>query len=570
MLKNDLNLKNSNFLSYIFPDYKFYEDNNKLYIENRFLEVYNLDNLKNFGYKKIYCIENPNKMLNIKKRGKCVNIFNYKDFVSPSRIKIAVDEGFKSVIKELEPQLINISPRLKISAKRGNEYERYILDIIEKKINDLELSVYKLEYKIPSLTNYEIIKKSYKAIENGYGIIYQPLIISEKKKLWGAPDFLIRSDIFNKIFPLNNIDNLYKYKNRFGYPYYIVLDVKYHSCNLLKSGELSNEKKSYMDKIQIYTYMNILSDIQGEYPKCMNVGFICGSKTIYENNIYNGIDMLGMMRVNKKLESDLIIGLNRIKEIRSVGNVIKLLKNPDFKPKRKRNYYFSQDDMYILAKKKYGYYNPDNIGLSKDNISLLLDELDNYDNKIYMDFESINLMYCLSVVDYQLKVKESNDLICQIGILDENYNSFFSKSLDDVDILENIKNCVNYIKCLGNVCIITWGNYERYNYNKLKDLYNLPSLKIIDLCSMLKKYKIFNENVSLSLKNIVPLLSKKYPKCFCNYYNELNIHNGSDASLELYNYYKTKDIKMKELIENYNYIDCLVMKEIIEWLIEME
>jgi hypothetical protein len=66
------------------------------------------------------------------------------------------------------------------------------------------------------------------------------------------------------------------------------------------------------------------------------------------------------------------------------------------------------------------------------------------------------------------------------------------------------------------------------------------------------------------------MLNSKYPKFFKNKYDNLEVENGSDASLSLDKYYKTYDKRIKDNVEEYNEIDCIVMKELVEWLNEME
>ena len=141
--------------------------------------------------------------------------------------------------------------------------------------------------------------------------------------------------------------------------------------------------------------------------------------------------------------------------------------------------------------------------------------------------------------------------------------------MKDVDIKKNIESFVKYVESLekfGTVGIVTWGNYETSRYNNLKKKYNLCELKIIDLCGLLKKNNIFDKSLSLSLKKIIPMLNDKYPESFPNIYKDLVILDGNFANLEIYDYYKTCDESIKDDIEKYNKIDCLVMLDIVNWL----
>lgn len=574
-------MKQNNFLKYMFPKYNFYQKNNNIYIEENFLNDFSIENLRDFGYKNVYLKSKPdNNLITKKRQHNHIKLFNHNKWFSPSRIKLALDEPFKILVKELLPKKITHNGISKLVCDKGNEFENYIVDELDKKLKKLnpKYNLTKLCEGHASLYNYELLRESYQAIENGDEVIYQPILFDNDTKLWGVPDFLIRSDIFCELFPNNKkyIERYKNAKNSFNKPFYIVIDVKLANCTLLRNGLLNNSKSVYLNKIQVYIYHKILSKIQGEILNT-NYGFILGGKTIYQKKNYHGIDYLGTIEIDKrKFENDINTGVNIIKEIRLKNNFRELIDDTKFHPKRCRTeYYPKTDDCYTDIRTELGFVNQVKFNVNDNNIDNIKKELKKY-KLVYVDFETLNLKLNLSPQEYQEKINEYNSQVCQIGLVIENnnkieYHSFFAEERNDEKIKDNLNKFVNYLaeiekdnkKPLG---IISWGNLEKSCYSEMSKKFNLPSLNIIDLLGMIKKNKIFDESMSLSLKKLIPMLKEKYPEDFLNDYQNLEVENGMDAFVELYNYYQKKDEKIKANIEKYNFIDCIVMKQIVEWL----
>ena len=138
---------------------------------------------------------------------------------------------------------------------------------------------------------------SYDAIKNGVPIIYQPVLMDNETKYWGVPDLLIRNDVLIDLFPLNKelVENQLQYKNSFNNYFYYIIDIKLQNNIILKNGNLTNKKSTYLNKLQIQMYYRILSKIQGELEEQNEYGFILSPRNCVIDNskIYHSMEYLG-------------------------------------------------------------------------------------------------------------------------------------------------------------------------------------------------------------------------------------------------------------------------------------
>ena len=282
-------IKNDRFLEYIFPRCKFYGNNSRIYAQSKFFDLYSANDLQQLGYQEIFDVSNPKNVLNSRKRPREMNIFNKKEFISPSRIKLYIDEPFKSMIKEIEPEKIEKYSIEMAFGDKGNEFEEYCINILEDKLSKINkfYKITKLCQTIPDLNNYNLLKDSYLAIERGDPILYQPLLLDSETKIYGCPDLLIRADIFTKLFPYNkpDVEPLLSIKNNFGNYFYLVVDIKILNSKILGNGFLSSDKKMELNKLQVYLYDRMLSRIQGTLPYPYNFGFIMSPKVVLDNQV---------------------------------------------------------------------------------------------------------------------------------------------------------------------------------------------------------------------------------------------------------------------------------------------
>ena len=560
-----------NFLNLLFPDFNIFLDSDIINIDSKFLQnfsnVLNILNIKHF------------KIIENRKRNRYQDLetfstyFDNKNWFSPSRIRLAIDEPFKILIKEKN---INIkdSNDLELLFSQGEKYEKYILNevFLKNKVN-----VRKICDLIPNVKDIKKMWETYESLMNGDEVIYQGLLIDGESKMWGSPDFLVRLDVFKRLFKKNS--DLYNFdiieiKNNFGNLFYVVIDVKFSTCNLLKNGYLNNEKKSLLNKIQVFIYQFILNKIQGKIPN-YNFGFICGLKIKDNHTISVGYEKLAPINFNNSEFDNYLLkvnnAINLIKKIRS-NTFDKLIENEEYKPKRIKDEYKDLRES-ILGE------DSSSLKINKKNIKKLLNL---FDNKllIYFDIETINKTLVSEpeeIID-DIKEGKSNTIIYQIGMYynlmgTEYYESYFSESLESKDIKYNFLKFTYKINELSKmsgeeVILLCWGNYEIINYRNLSSEIRLNKLNIIDLLKLIKENEIFS-NTSLSLKSLIKDLNKVDNKIFNESYSNCDIDSGLKASIEGYNYYQEEVKNRKEIreeIEKYNKIDCEILYKIVYWM----
>lgn len=121
------------------------------------------------------------------------------------------------------------------------------------------------------------------AMKAGVDVIYQGVLHDEGTRTYGAPDLLIRSDVLERLFPDVYESDVAWFDSRFGEQpnepiarisadalgkefHYRVVDVKFTTLHLLKSGEMSNEGSGRAYKAQLFLYNRALGRAQGYQP----------------------------------------------------------------------------------------------------------------------------------------------------------------------------------------------------------------------------------------------------------------------------------------------------------------
>jgi type III restriction enzyme len=121
------------------------------------------------------------------------------------------------------------------------------------------------------------------AMKAGVDVIYQGVLHDDSTRTYGAPDLLVRSDVLERLFPDAYENDAVRFQSRFGeLPkepiarigagglgkefHYRVVDVKFTTLHLLKSGEMSNEGSGRAYKAQLFLYNRALGRAQGYQP----------------------------------------------------------------------------------------------------------------------------------------------------------------------------------------------------------------------------------------------------------------------------------------------------------------
>ena len=133
--------------------------------------------------------------------------------------------------------------------EQGNLFEKNVFNILK---NKYENNIIQVSYNNES-QSYEKYMETIDYMKQGIDIIYQGVLHDYKKKLYGVPDLLIRTDKFNEIFnkniiiPTNN-KSLIKY-------HYVVVDIKHSTINLNCNQTFirdTNSIPAYKGQILIY------------------------------------------------------------------------------------------------------------------------------------------------------------------------------------------------------------------------------------------------------------------------------------------------------------------------------
>lgn len=111
--------------------------------------------------------------------------------------------------------------------------------------------------------------ETFEAMKKGREVIYQGVLRHAETKTYGAPDFLVRSDLLTRLFPGSLDENQVHIAapDLDGVPWhYVVLDSKFTTLHLLTNGEVGNGGSSPAYKSQLFIYNRALGDLQGYLP----------------------------------------------------------------------------------------------------------------------------------------------------------------------------------------------------------------------------------------------------------------------------------------------------------------
>lgn len=456
-------------------------------------------------------------------------------------------------------------------------------------------------------------------------IIFKGTFYDKKNNLYLQPDFIIHRDIFIKIFnKITNfdIDNL---------PEYIIFDLLYKkiSFNSDKTNIL-NDNTIYYHKCKLY-YINKLLYKKNNYGflfakeykhqnksliKKETIGFFNFEKENY--NIQSGIQWLNKLNQNYKkwiiypkpscieLYPNLNIKTGHwneekkrlgelIKEITLIWNIsyskrclliekgitewddpILLSNIYPYKVKENKKKLIQDRMIHINSQ------NDIKISPRKIKNNDFINIIKNKNNSIILDIESI--------IDLQEKENYfNNDIItekpkiCIIGTIITDTNIFKDFTIKYCTLNEEKKIIEYWLSYIKNqikndiIRIYHWGNAEKVYIDYMKQKYpdlNYPQFEFIDLLSYFKSEPITIKGCfSYGLKDIVNslynlnLLKDKW----------IDDTNGLDAMTELMktsNEAQMKNIPMKRFIRikniiYYNYIDCKVLIDILNFLEDM-
>ena len=121
-----------------------------------------------------------------------------------------------------------------------------------------------------------IAERTFEAMAEGAPIIHQGVLRDAATRTYGAPDFLVRSDVLRELFPgAIDDDEAARPAPSLGGGdwHYVVVDAKFTTVHLLAGGEVGNSGSAPAYKAQVFIYNRALGRLQGYEPP---VAFLLG------------------------------------------------------------------------------------------------------------------------------------------------------------------------------------------------------------------------------------------------------------------------------------------------------
>jgi hypothetical protein len=226
-----------------------------------------------------------------------------------NRLGLNTKRKRKTVVKKLDTFPDNVL------LKNGIIFEKNVYDDLKRKFGDsvCELNGSACTDEQYNMTILEIKKKT--------PIILQAYIKSEKLKLRGITDILVRSDYINRL-TTNTLLKREEIKNENGELYYLVIDIKWSHMSLCVDGKtIRNEGRYKAYKGQLLIYNTILGEIQDYVPK---YSYIMPKSWHIDRKKegYNCYDVLGVVDYSNRDSyyiEDTIKAINWVRNVRVNG-----------------------------------------------------------------------------------------------------------------------------------------------------------------------------------------------------------------------------------------------------------
>ncbi len=115
----------------------------------------------------------------------------------------------------------------------------------------------------------EVAQQTFRALADGRPILHQAVLWNPESRTYGAADFLIRSDVFDALFPghLAPGEAATPAPDIGAFWHYVVVDAKFTTLHLSARGEVGNSGSSPAYKAQLCVYNAALGRLQGYTPR---------------------------------------------------------------------------------------------------------------------------------------------------------------------------------------------------------------------------------------------------------------------------------------------------------------
>ena len=165
----------------------------------------------------------------------------------------------------------------------------------------------------------EVAQQTFQALADGRPIIHQAVLWNPESRTYGAADFLIRSDVFDELFPghLAPGEATTAAPDLEGSWHYVVVDAKFTTIHLSRQGEVGNSGSSPAYKAQLYVYNDALARLQGYTPRR---AFLLGRGWDQSpERGANAMERLGPVPMSAELQVQVEAAATWVRRLRSEG-----------------------------------------------------------------------------------------------------------------------------------------------------------------------------------------------------------------------------------------------------------
>ena len=147
---------------------------------------------------------------------------------------------------------------------KGSEFDSAITDHVRSLISVATIAEEREQIKDP-----ESASATLAAMFQGQPVIHQGVLHDAETRTYGAPDFLVRSDVINDLFPGTLAPETASMgaTELGGAWHYVIVDVKFTTLHLLAAGQVANTGSSPAYKGQLFIYNRALGKAQGFTPE---------------------------------------------------------------------------------------------------------------------------------------------------------------------------------------------------------------------------------------------------------------------------------------------------------------
>lgn len=165
----------------------------------------------------------------------------------------------------------------------------------------------------------ETARRTFTAMAEGRPIVHQAVLWNPESRTYGAPDFLIRSDIFDALFPghLHAGEAAIAAPDLGGAWHYVVVDAKFTTLHVSKQGDVGNTGSAPAYKAQLYVYNDALARLQGYVPRR---AFLLGrSWEQSSERISNAMKRLGPVSMGAEVKAEVEAAAAWVRRLRTEG-----------------------------------------------------------------------------------------------------------------------------------------------------------------------------------------------------------------------------------------------------------